>query len=93
MDDLEFCPFCNEASHKIVPCKEETFFCRSCNRFFDLKQIKYTCFKCGGSNIKDSDFPAPDGDLVFQSSSCKKMYSKKEFFEKLEKIKEFEKNN
>jgi ribosomal protein S27AE len=89
MKELNFCPYCNAPQHKVVLVeKHDVNFCKECNTFFTLHERKWQCFKCDGTRIEDSDFPAPDGQIVFQCRKCKKMYSGNEFFEKCEEITE-----
>ncbi|MFH1850122.1 MAG: hypothetical protein ABH879_08145 [archaeon] len=80
MTDINFCPYCDSPSHKILVFTDFNF-CKECNRFFSLKQLALKCPKCGNTKIMDSDFPTPDGEMVFQCNSCKKMFSSTEFFE------------
>ena len=82
MAEISFCPFCNAAQHKLVNCKKDVFFCKECDKFFRFDELLFKCPKCDKTNIGNSDFPTPDGSMVFQCKSCKKMYSAKEFFEK-----------
>ena len=87
MKELNFCPFCDAAQHKVILLeKQNLHFCKLCNTFFSLEESKYECFKCGSTRIEDSDFPSPDGQVVFQCKKCKKMFSATEFFEKNEKV-------
>ncbi len=88
MDAINFCPFCDAHSHKISICPENMCFCRECNRFFRLEHVKMKCPKCGGFKIEDSDFPAPNGEIVFQCRKCMKMYSANEFFLKNKRMAE-----
>ena len=81
MSELNFCPYCDAPQHKVMVCKGELFFCRTCNKFFNLKELEVECPKCDGHSMKTSDFPAPSGEAIFQCTSCKKMVSAKEFFE------------
>jgi Zn finger protein HypA/HybF involved in hydrogenase expression len=80
MDDLNFCPFCSAAQHKILICKEDLFFCKDCNKFFNLAELKLKCPKCNGEKFTKGDFPSPSGEVVFQCKDCKKMFSATEFF-------------
>lgn len=82
MTELNFCPYCDAASHKVVSLSNQWYFCKSCNKFFtnEIKQLE--CPKCQGKRYADSDFPSPDGQLIIQCQSCKKMFSLKEFLEK-----------
>ena len=81
MSDLNFCPFCDSPGHKVLDLQTQ-YFCRSCNKFFTLAIVQYKCPKCGSLKCQDSDFPAPDGQIVIQCQKCKKMFSLKEFLEK-----------
>lgn len=90
-DDVNFCPYCDAPSHKMLQYKEDMFFCRVCNKFFRLKNIKLLCPKCDSNKIEDSDFPSPDGQIVLQCKSCKKMFSAKDLLDK-NKIQEKEKS-
>lgn len=82
MEDINFCPFCNAPGHKVTLCPDKICFCRECNKFFRFEHIEFKCPKCGSSKIVDSDFPAPDGEIVFQCRKCMKMFSAKEFLAK-----------
>jgi DNA-directed RNA polymerase subunit RPC12/RpoP len=86
MGDLNFCPFCDAPSHKILLCKGDVFFCKECSRFFKLEEIELQCPRCDSKGIKKSEFPAPNGEAVFQCSKCKKALSASEFL-KANKIK------
>lgn len=89
MKELNFCPYCDAPQHKVFHMEDKDLhFCKSCNTFFRLKEVKYECFKCGSTKIADSEFPAPDGRIVFQCKKCKKMFSGNEFFEKNELVQE-----
>lgn len=79
--ELEFCPYCSAVKHKIVACYDGIFFCKECSSFFKIEQKFLECQKCKGTNVDDSDFPSPSGEMVFQCAKCKKMYSAKDFFE------------
>ncbi|MFH1510685.1 MAG: hypothetical protein ABIF10_03255 [Candidatus Woesearchaeota archaeon] len=81
-DEINFCPFCSAAQHKIAAVAEGLMFCRECNRFFKLEHVMLPCPKCNSKRIKDSEFPSPDGQLVFQCQSCKRMFPAKNFFNK-----------
>lgn len=83
MDELNFCPYCDAPQHKVAMFDESFYFCKDCNRFFNLEMKKLQCLKCESDRIEDSDFPAADGDMVFQCKKCKKMFSAKEFLEKV----------
>ena len=78
MDEINFCPFCDASEHKILTIKGELLFCKECNRFFQIEEKKLKCIKCDSTNLTDSNFPAPNGDFVFQCKDCKKMFSTKE---------------
>ncbi len=82
MTEVNFCPFCNASQHKIIDFQEKFFFCKECNKFFNLNILEMKCPKCSSKRVGDSEFPTPDGQLVIQCSSCKKMYAGKEFLEK-----------
>jgi hypothetical protein len=86
MATINFCPLCDAPQHKLLMFSEEMFFCKDCNKFFNLKLIKFACWKCGSKRFKDSDFPSPDGQVVLQCSSCKKMFSQDDFFKKNEMV-------
>jgi len=87
MKELNFCPYCDAAQHKVVHMEaHQLYFCKSCNTFFQLHERKYQCFKCESDRMEDSEFPAPDGRIVFQCKKCKKLFSGEEFFEKNELI-------
>jgi len=86
MTDLNFCPYCDAPQHKVLPFQEDIYFCKECNKFFKLHYIQYACWKCGSKRFVDSDFPSPDGQVVLQCSSCKKMFSKDDFFKKNELV-------
>jgi ribosomal protein L37AE/L43A len=81
-DELNFCPFCSASQHKVFAIDSELSFCKECNRFFRFSPASYACPKCKSRKIIDSEFPSPDGQLVFQCQTCKKMFSGKEFFTK-----------
>jgi hypothetical protein len=83
-DEINFCPFCSAAQHKIVSCGGELMFCRECNKFFKCTQLSYQCPKCRSKKIVDSEFPSPDGQIVFQCQSCKRMFPARDFFRKAE---------
>lgn len=82
MTELNFCPFCSAPQHKVTDFEEKFYFCRECNKFFTLKKIEVSCPKCKSVKVIDSDFPTPDGQLVIQCQSCKKMYAVKDFLSK-----------
>jgi len=79
-EEINFCPYCDAAQHKIMLCRSDTFFCKECNRFFSLSLIKLKCSKCRKTNITKSDFPAASGEPIFHCRDCKKMSPASEFF-------------
>ncbi|MBI2548651.1 hypothetical protein HYW21_04845 [Candidatus Woesearchaeota archaeon] len=79
MPELNFCPFCDTPAHKIIGYKENHYFCRTCNAFFQLQEEEMACPKCKSKKIEDSDFPTPTGELVFQCQRCKKLFPLSEF--------------
>jgi uncharacterized protein YbaR (Trm112 family) len=81
-DDVNFCPYCDASSHKLLMHNGDEFFCRECNSFFRLEKIALVCPKCGATKIEDSDFPGPEGQIVLQCKSCKKMFNAKDIIEK-----------
>ena len=82
MPELNFCPYCNASSHKVIPFEDNQHFCKACNKFFSLDFVQMFCPKCQSKRYSDSDFPTPDGQIVIQCKSCKKMFSLKEFIDK-----------
>ncbi|MEA2035858.1 MAG: hypothetical protein U9O94_00010 [Nanoarchaeota archaeon] len=86
MSEINFCPFCDASSHKIMYCKKDVFFCKECSRFYKLKEVNLKCPKCDSESITKSEFPSPTGEAVFQCKSCRKAVSATEFL-KLNKIK------
>jgi ribosomal protein L37AE/L43A len=80
MKELSFCPYCSANSHKILNHDDGYFFCRDCNVFFKLEQLHFKCPKCDSEKIEDSDFPSPDGQIILQCKSCKKMFTATELF-------------
>src|SRR3989338_6879108 len=80
MSELQFCPYCNASEHKILQIGSH-YFCKECEKFFSCNQLKIECPKCEKKTVTISDFPMPDGSLVFQCMSCKKMFSLKEIVE------------
>ncbi len=81
MSEINFCPFCDAPQHKIAILKEDVVFCKECNRFFDVVELNLKCMKCSSTDIVDSEFPSPDGQMVFQCRKCKNMFSSKDFME------------
>jgi len=79
--EINFCPYCSAVSHKILNYNENMYFCKECNIFFKLKHILLKCPKCDSTKIEDSDFPGPDGQIVLQCKTCKKMFGTKELMD------------
>ena len=73
MAKINFCPFCDAPTHKLILLGEKLVYCKACEKFFNLSEEKLKCVKCGSENIRCSDFPSPDGALIFQCEKCKKM--------------------
>jgi len=86
MAEINFCPFCSAPEHKLIVINDKYNICKECNRFFLLNQILLKCPKCDKTEIINSDFPSPQGELILQCRSCKKMAAAKEFL-KYNKIK------
>lgn len=82
MPELNFCPFCDAPRHKLLLFNEHLFFCKTCNKFFNLEERQLKCPKCSSAKVEDSDFPAPNGEVVFQCSRCRKMFAARDFLEK-----------
>lgn len=78
-EEINFCPYCDASQHKIMLINGKINFCKECNKFFRLDDLKLKCLKCDSTNIKDADFPAADGSIIFQCAKCKKMFSASEF--------------
>lgn len=72
-EEINFCPFCDAPGHKIVGFKDLSL-CKGCDRFFKLNPVKLKCLKCSSERIIHSDFPSPNGGLILQCKSCKKMF-------------------
>lgn len=85
MAEVNFCPFCDSPSHKLIVLDNDLFYCKQCENFFVLSERKLECSKCGSKEIRSSDFPAPDGSLIFQCEKCKKMFDIKTFLKNNEK--------
>lgn len=81
MDEINFCPYCNASDHKIIGVKDTLLFCKECDRFFKFEEKKLKCIKCNSTKLVNSEFPAPDGQFIFQCKDCKKMFSTKELIE------------
>lgn len=79
MDEMSFCPYCSASRHKLLLCKEDTFFCKECNRFFVFEPIEIKCERCNGKLIK-SDFDSPSSGAVFFCNKCKRTYPSNELF-------------
>ncbi|MBS3135703.1 hypothetical protein J4401_01970 [Candidatus Woesearchaeota archaeon] len=77
MPEINFCPYCEAAQHKLLHCKEDIFFCKACSRFFRFSDISITCERCKGNLVK-SDFDMPSGGTVFFCQKCKKTFPAKE---------------
>jgi hypothetical protein len=73
MAELNFCPYCEAAQHKLMACKENLFFCKQCNRFFKFEELDVKCPRCKGK-IQKSDFPSPSGEAIFLCVKCKRTY-------------------
>jgi len=86
MSEINFCPFCDASDFKLILCNKDLFFCKECNKFFNLEELKLKCCKCDKTNIRKSDFPSPSGEVVFQCNDCKRNFSSSEFL-KYNKIK------
>jgi ribosomal protein L37AE/L43A len=85
MAEVNFCPFCDSPAHKLVLLADNLFYCKQCENFFTLKEEKLECSKCNSTEIKCSDFPSPDGSLIFQCEKCKKMFDIRTFLKNNEK--------
>ena len=81
MDELSFCPYCSASSFKITLCKDNLYFCKGCNHFFNFEAKSLKCTKCDATNILKSEFPSPSGEAVFQCGQCKKAFPAKELLE------------
>lgn len=86
MTELNFCPFCSAQEHKLITISEKYSLCKECGRFFLINHILLKCPKCDKTEIINSDFPSPKGELILQCKRCKRMATVKEFF-KYNKIK------
>ena len=80
MTEINFCPFCDAPQHKLMLCKDELFFCKICNRFFNLNEVEIKCPRDNGQ-LRKSDFPSPSGEALFQCSKCKRTFSTKELLD------------
>ena len=79
MEEMNFCPYCSAAQHKLLLCRETTFFCKECNRFFKFEPVDLKCERCSGQ-LRKSDFDSPSGGAVFFCNKCKRTYSASELF-------------
>jgi len=86
MTEINFCPYCSAPEHKLINFNEKYNLCKECGKFFLLSNILLKCPKCDKTEIINSDFPSPKGELILMCKSCKKMASAKEFL-KYNKIK------
>ena len=78
--EVNFCPFCDAPQHKILS-HDSLMFCKECKNFFRLEEVKLKCLKCKSTDVVNSDFPSPSGEVVFQCNKCRKMYSAKELLD------------
>ena len=81
--EINFCPFCSAGSNKMI-IFDNLLYCKDCNRFFKSEEEELHCHICKKGRIIVSDFPMPNGEILFQCNSCKKMFSAKEYFSKNE---------
>lgn len=81
MSNPDFCAFCGSLGHKMVMLKEGMYFCKECNKFFEFEKKVFRCPKCNSPNIVDSEFPSPDGGMIFHCQGCRKMFSAKELMD------------
>ena len=79
--EINFCPFCSAGVNKIMVLND-SLYCKECERFFYADQKKYTCHACNKGRMEVSDFPMPNGEIILQCRSCKKLVSLKEYFKK-----------
>ncbi len=56
-------------------------YCKDCSHFFSVREIELKCPRCDKKRLSISDFPMPDGSIVFQCAGCKKMFSLKDVCE------------
>ena len=82
MAELNFCPFCDAPQHKLMGCKEDIFFCKECNRFFNFEELPVKCPRCKG-DLRMSDFPSPSGEALFQCIKCKRTCPSSEVLEQM----------
>ncbi len=79
MAGVNFCPYCDAGSHKMVLVESDMYYCKECDTFLSVGRVELRCPKCGKTRIRDSGYPMPDGEMVFQCDSCKRMFSAAEF--------------
>lgn len=82
MADLNFCPYCEAPSHKLMLCKDGVFFCKLCSRFFKFAPLDIKCDRCKG-DLKKSDFDSPQGGAVFFCVKCKRTFPASEIVSKI----------
>lgn len=82
MTELNFCPSCDSAGHRIARFNDKLCYCKVCSTFFNLEFMALKCPKCDNKKIKTSDFPSPKGELVFHCQNCKNLINASEFFKK-----------
>ncbi|MBR9699741.1 hypothetical protein GOV09_04760 [Candidatus Woesearchaeota archaeon] len=80
MSEMNFCPHCEAATHKLLHCKEDIFFCKACSRFFRFESLDQKCPRCTGS-LRKSDFDSPSKGAVFLCTKCKKTCTTQDLFE------------
>ena len=81
MGEINFCPFCEAAQHKLMLCKEDVFFCKECNRFFRFESLDIKCPRCKG-DVRKADFPSSKGEALFLCVKCKRTCPASEILEK-----------
>lgn len=77
MGGVAYCSFCSAPKNKLL-ILENAIYCKECDKFFTIKKTSFKCPKCKKGNLKLSDFPMPDGSIVFHCGSCKRMCSSEE---------------
>jgi transposase-like protein len=80
MTEINFCPFCDAPQHKLMLCKDTTFYCKECSRFFNFEELPIKCPRCKG-DIRKSDFPSPSGEALFMCNKCKRTNTAKDLLE------------